>query len=258
MIKKRIKVLGVIPARYASTRLPGKPLLKIGSKSMVMHVFDRAKASFLDEVVVATDNNEILKHVIENGGKCVLTNQHHQTGTSRCAEAFLQLNEPFDAVINIQGDEPFLNPEIINELIHVLKQPQVNIVTAYQKIVNDDELLDNNVVKVTINKQGRALYFSRQVIPFLRDVSSSNWVKHHTFFKHIGIYGYKTQTLLQIVKLPESNLEQAEKLEQLRWLYAGFDIYTMETTHNSMGIDTPNDLKKAQLIYQDFELKRGK
>ena len=242
-----MKIAGIIPARYASTRFPGKPLADIKGKSMIMRVYEQAaKVQKLDEVVVATDDQRIFKHVIENGGKAVMTSPDHPSGTSRCAEAIklISRNDHFDSVINIQGDEPFIRPEQIGRVAQLLCRNEVQIASLYKKITTATDLFDPNIVKAIVSNQGKALYFSRQAVPFVRNVSMEKWLELTVFYKHIGIYGYRVDTLFQIIQLTESPLEKAELLEQLRWLYHGFDIYMEETHFESFSIDTPEDLSK--------------
>lgn len=243
-----MKIAGIIPARYASTRFPGKPLANIKGKSMIMRVYEQAsKLENLNEVIVATDDQRIFRHVIDNGGKAVMTAIDHSSGTSRCAEALrlIEREGQFDAVINIQGDEPFIRPEQIEKVIELLYRNEVAIATLYKQITVSSELFDPNVVKTIVNSDGKALYFTRQAIPFVRNVEKEFWLQNTRFYKHIGIYGYKCETLFRIVALDECDLEKAESLEQLRWLYHGFDIHMAETESDSLSIDTPEDLIKV-------------
>jgi 3-deoxy-manno-octulosonate cytidylyltransferase (CMP-KDO synthetase) len=244
--KKRI--IGIIPSRYASTRFPGKPLVMICGKSMVQRVYLQAKScKALDRVIVATDDDRIYKHVIDFGGEAMLTSSNHNTGTDRIEEVITQLEsqgEIFDIAINIQGDEPFIQPSQIEKVISVFEIPGVDISTLVKVIENKEDISNPNVVKVVTSRQGKALYFSRSAIPFQRGVDSSRWHESGTFLKHIGIYGYTTSTLKELVKLGTSPLEQAESLEQLRWLYHGYNIYTQLTDIETVGIDSPDDLSK--------------
>ena len=240
-----MEVLGIIPARFASTRFPGKPLTDINGKSMIQRVYEQAKSANLAEVLVATDDQRIFDHVQGFGGKAVMTAEHHQSGTDRCFEAYQQYNQPFEYVINIQGDEPFIRPEQINLVASCFKSPQTQLATLIKKIQSPEELFNVNSPKVVINKAGEALYFSRQPIPYCRNVPNDIWHRQHTYYKHIGIYGYRTDILEQITQLPPSGLELAESLEQLRWLENGFKIATAITEFETIGIDTPEDLLRV-------------
>lgn len=241
-----MSILGIIPARYASTRFPGKPLADIGGKSMIQRVYEQATKARLNKVVVATDDNRILEHVQGFGGYAVMTAGTHESGTDRCFEAYQQNGEEFQFVINIQGDEPFIQPEQINLLADLLQDTSVQLGTLIKKIHTAEELYNTNLPKVITDNHGQALYFSRQTIPFLRNVPAADWLLHHTFYKHIGIYGYRTDILEQITRLPVGHLEKCESLEQLRWLENGFKIRTAITDVENLGIDTPEDLEKAK------------
>jgi 3-deoxy-manno-octulosonate cytidylyltransferase (CMP-KDO synthetase) len=237
-----IQITGIIPARYASTRFPGKPLVLIDGKTMIQRVYEQSKKSkLLNRVVVATDDERIYKHVISFGGEVVMTATHHQSGTERCAEVAEKIIA--DAFINIQGDEPYVHPEQIDEVALLLQKQEVEIATLIKQITDSEELFNVNKPKVVIGADNRALYFSRQTIPFLRDLEQAQWLNHQTFYKHIGIYGYKRNVLLNLVKLPMSLLEKAEALEQLRWLENGYSIYTSITQLESYSVDTEADLK---------------
>ena len=241
-----MEVLGIIPARYASTRFPGKPLTDINGKSMIQRVYEQAQSANLAEVLVATDDQRIFDHVQNFGGKAVMTAEHHQSGTDRCFEAYQQYNQPFEYVINIQGDEPFIKPEQINLVAGCFQNPQTQLATLIKKVEMAEELFNVNSPKVVINKAGEAMYFSRQPIPYCRNVPNDIWHRQHTYYKHIGIYGYRTDILEQITQLPPSGLELAESLEQLRWLEHGFKIATAITEFETIGIDTPEDLERAK------------
>lgn len=237
-----MQIIGIIPARYASTRFPGKPLVLIDGKTMIQRVYEQSKKSnYLQKVVVATDDERILNHVISFGGEAIMTAAHHQSGTERCAEIVEQIKA--DAYINIQGDEPYIHPKQIDEVALLLHKTEVEIATLIKQITDAEELFNVNKPKVVINKHHKALYFSRHTIPFLRDKNQAEWLNYHIFYKHIGIYGYKRKTLLEIVKLPLSMLEKSEALEQLRWLENGFDIHTGITQLESYSVDTEEDLK---------------
>ena len=239
--------LGLIPARYASTRFPGKPLVDIAGKSMIQRVFEQAKkCRQLDEVVVATDDERILNHVLEFGGNAIMTSTEHQSGTDRCAEVSLQYPE-FDVIINIQGDEPFIDPEQISKVISCFESPDTQLATLVKKIVSEQELFNPNSPKVIINKNSEAIYFSRLPLPYIRGQEQENWLNHFTFFKHIGIYGYRADILQQVTKLPVSSLEKAESLEQLRWIENGYKIKVAETDLETYAIDTPEDIVNLKM-----------
>ena len=241
-------IVGIIPARYASTRFPGKPLVDINGKSMLQRVYEQAlKSKSLSRVVVATDDERIFNHVKDFGGEVVMTAQHHQSGSDRCYDALQQLKDNYNYVINIQGDEPFINPEQINELAAVL-DGAVELATQITTIEDAATLFDTARVKVVISKNSEALFFSRMVIPFIKNVDEENWHLHHTYYKHIGIYAYRKDVLEKITALPVSSLEKAESLEQLRWLENGFKIKCVVTKYESPSVDTPEDLKKLQLM----------
>lgn len=239
-----MKTLGIIPARYASTRFPGKPLVDIASKSMIQRVYEQAKkCAQLLEVIVATDDDRIFEHVRGFGGKAVMTSSAHQSGTDRCAEVAEKYPD-YDAIINIQGDEPYIDPEQISKLISCLEDAGTQIATLVKKVSNEQELHNTNSPKVIINKNSEAIYFSRSPLPHIRGQEPQNWLQHFTYFKHIGIYGYRADILKQITKLPVSPLEKAESLEQLRWIENGYKIKVAETEIETIAIDTPEDLKK--------------
>lgn len=236
-----MKIAGIIPARYASSRFPGKPLVDIGGKTMIRRVYEQAlKAKSLTEVIVATDDVRIFNEITDMGGKAVMTSATHNNGTERCAEIAAQLD--VNVVINIQGDEPFIQPEQIDLLAKTFTDNLYNtqIATLIKEHAIDPELQNPARVKVVVNKQWEALYFSRSIIPFIRDNTK---VPDCKFYKHIGIYGFRKDILLELVKLPPSSLELAESLEQLRWLENGYKIKCAVTTLESASIDTPEDLK---------------
>lgn len=246
---KHMKVIGIIPARYASTRFPGKPLAYINGKPMIQRVYEQVKVA-LDDVVVATDDIRIEEAVKAFGGEVVMTSSEHQSGTDRIAEAIEKIeaehSENYQVIINIQGDEPFIQAEQILDLKKCFKNPETQIATLIKAIENSDEIFDMNKVKVVVNKDQRALYFSRSPIPFVRGEEKENWINKQRFFKHIGMYAYRRDTLNEITKLPQSSLELAESLEQLRWLENGYIIQTDTTKHESIGIDTPEDLERVK------------
>lgn len=239
-----MKILAVIPARYASTRFPGKPLADILGTSMVMRVYQQVKkVAGVSEVVVATDDERIYNHVKEHNGHVVMTSAAHPSGTDRCFEAYSQMSKDYEVVINVQGDEPFIDPAQIEELISCFNDPEAQIATLKRKIDQPSFITDPNKVKVVTGHHQFALYFSRQAIPFQKDHPVSQWLKHQDYFLHVGLYGYRADILEQITSLPVSSLEKAESLEQLRWLQNGFKIKVAETRHSSHGVDVPEDLK---------------
>lgn len=248
-----MKILGIIPARYSSTRFPGKPLCIIDGISMIERVYRQAqKSQKLASVLVATDDERILNHVIGFGGNAVLTSTDHQTGTNRCYEALnkfeKQSNEIFDIVINIQGDEPLINPLDIDLLAQSFVKSNIHIVTLRKKITYFNELISPNVVKVVTSIFNKALYFSRQTIPHVALTDEKKWLENATFFKHIGIYAYRTDVLRQIAYLKTSILETNEKLEQLRWLENGISIHALETNSESFAVDVPEDVLKIEMF----------
>ncbi|WP_018344649.1 3-deoxy-manno-octulosonate cytidylyltransferase [Cytophaga aurantiaca] len=242
----KISIAAIIPARYASTRFPGKPLVQINGKTMIQCVYDQVKSTpEIDEVIVATDDDRIETEVIRFGGKVVRTKPEHPSGTDRCYEAYQKLNKKFDFVINVQGDEPFIQPEQIRTLAAILT-PDVELATLIKKIEDEETLFNPNTPKVLVNAAGEAIYFSRQTIPYLRQYpDKKDWLVNHTFFKHIGMYAYRPDILAQITQLKPSALELAESLEQLRWLESGYKIKTAVTTIETVGIDTPEDLERV-------------
>ena len=250
------KILGIIPARYDSSRFPGKPLVVIEGITMIMRVYGQAmKCELLDKVIVATDNEAIFNHVELSGGKVLMTSGHHNSGTERSAEVVEVLaarGEIFDCVINIQGDEPFIDPRQIRQVGECFSDPDTGIATLVKKITDQDELLSPNVVKVVTDIFGNALLFSRSAIPFLRGRDQKEWISSATFLKHIGIYGYRTEVLKRLVALPPSRLELNESLEQLRWLEHGYRIKTQLTEYESVAIDTPADLSKITNTFGTF------
>ncbi len=240
-----MNIIGIIPARYASSRFPGKPLVMIDGKSMIRRVYEQAsKSTLLTRVVVATDDERIFKHVQDFGGQVAMTSATHPNGTSRCLEAAQQAGEAFDAVVNIQGDEPYISPAQIDRLAKQFENREVQIATLAKETGMQEELFDPNVVKVVFDLEKNALFFSRQAIPFVRELPKEKWPGHHRFYKHIGIYGYRFDVLEKIVGLSPSALELTEKLEQLRWLENGFQIRVELTSLEAVSIDTPDDLLK--------------
>lgn len=239
-----MKVLGIIPARYASTRFPGKPLVDIAGKSMIQRVYEQAKKCLsLSEVIVATDSDLIFLHVTAFGGVAVMTSSDHQSGTDRCAEVAL-LYPQYDVIINIQGDEPYIDPEQITKVAACFTSGDTQLATLIKKIHTFDELINTNSPKVIINKHAEAIYFSRSPLPHIRGQEIDNWLSLYTYFKHIGIYGYRADILQQVTKLPISPLEKAESLEQLRWIENGYRIKVAETELETYAVDVPEDLDR--------------
>jgi 3-deoxy-manno-octulosonate cytidylyltransferase (CMP-KDO synthetase) len=236
--------IGIIPARYASTRFPGKPLVDIAGKSMIERVYEQAKKSSLRQVIVATDDERIQKAVTAFGGEVCMTSIDHQSGTDRCAEVIQKLGLQADAVINIQGDEPFIDPRQIDLVCSCFNDDNVQLATLVKKVSDPEILFNPNSPKVILDKDQNAIYFSRHPIPYLRGVDNSDWILKHTFYQHIGIYGYRPVTLMKITQLPVSSLEKSESLEQLRWIENGLKIRTAITTLETLAIDTPDDLKR--------------
>ena len=241
-----MKFIGIIPARFGSTRFPGKPLVEIQGKTMVHRVYEQAKKSkVLSEVIIATDDERIERHVKDFGGNVVMTSRNHNSGTDRCFEAVSKTRGGnFDVVINIQGDEPFAHPEQIDTLCSCFQSANVHIATLVKQIKQKQELLNVNTPKVIFNKQMEAIYFSRTPIPFYRGREHEEWLNDHRYYKHIGIYGYRTEVLAEIARLQPTSLEIAESLEQLRWLESGYKINIAITELESFAIDTPADLLK--------------
>jgi len=244
MIDSANLAIGIIPARFASTRFPGKPLVDIAGKSMIQRVYEQAlKAKSLSKVVIATDDERIADEVKRFGGEFVFTSSQHQSGTDRCAEVIDKI-PGFDIVINIQGDEPFIEPSQIDLLASCFIEDKVQLATLIKPIQSQESIYNPNSPKVVIDVNGRAMYFSRSPIPFIRNGEPGVWAEKHQFYKHIGIYGYRTESLNEITKLPPSSLEIAESLEQLRWIENGFYIQTKVTDLETVAIDTPEDLLK--------------
>ncbi|MBS1491738.1 MAG: 3-deoxy-manno-octulosonate cytidylyltransferase [Bacteroidetes bacterium] len=247
-----MKILGIIPARYASSRFPGKPLADMLGQTMIERVYYQVKKSkLLNQVVVATDDLRIYDHVISFGGNACLTASEHPSGTDRCFEALQKQKESFDFAVNIQGDEPFIDPRQIDLLCSSLII-ETELATLIQKIATPEQLLSAGEAKVVINHRGEAIYFSRSPIPFVQKFEMKEWLNHTVFFRHVGLYAYRADVLKKITALPPSLLEKAESLEQLRWLENGFKIKTVETEmEESICIDTPEDLQKALIILKN-------
>jgi len=244
-----LKIIASIPARYQSSRLPGKLLEEIAGQSILFRVFQQAKkAQVFDDIIVATDHQKIAQHCEEMGLNYRMTSKAHPSGTDRIAEVASELEA--DIIINIQGDEPFIEIESIQALVDLLKQKHVNIGTLCKKIEISESLFDYNNVKLVKDNKEKVLYFSRQPIPAHRDKPYKEWLNESSYYLHIGLYGFKRNTLLELVKLPPSTLELTEKLEQLRWLENGYAVYCKEVRSKSFGIDTPEDLEKAKTFYK--------
>ena len=239
-------ITGIIPARYASTRFPGKPLIDIQGKSMLQRVYEQAaKSTLLNYVAVATDDERIAAHVQDFGGNVVMTGTQHPSGTDRCWDALQQLTVDYKYVINIQGDEPFIEPAQIDELAAILLDGSTELATQMIAVDNHAVLFDKGEVKIVLNANNEALYFSRMVIPFIKDVDEKDWHKHHSYYRHVGMYAYRRDVLEKITRLPVSALEAAESLEQLRWLQNGFKVKCVITQYESHCIDTPEDVAKV-------------
>jgi len=245
MLKNNI--LGLIPARYGSTRFPGKPLADIGGKPMIQRVYEQA-SKVLSNVYVATDDERIEKAVKQFGGKVIMTSASHQSGTDRCTEALNKVekaeNKSFDVVINIQGDEPFIEPDLLETLAGCFLSSMTEIATLVKPLTRNEDLFDSNKPKVIFNPKYEAIYFSRSPIPYLRQFPQQEWASHYKYYLHIGLYGYRSDILREITNLKPSSLELAESLEQLRWIENSYTISVRITDHESIAIDTPEDLER--------------
>lgn len=251
-MSQKMKILGIIPARFQSTRFPGKVLVDINGMSMVQRVYEQAnKSTFLDKVIIATESEKVKKHVEQFGGDAVLTDDNHASGTDRCYEALTLQKENYDYVINIQGDEPFIAPTQIDDLAALL-DGTVELATLIKKITTSSELFNYGEVKTVFNSNMEALYFSRQPIPYCRNEGEMEWLSHQDYYKHIGIYAYRADMLEKVSKLPVSTLEKAESLEQLRWIENGLKIKLAYTEHESVCIDTKEDLDKVLANIDSF------
>ena len=243
-----MKFIGIIPARYASTRFPGKPLADMNGKPMIQRVYEQVK-DVLDSVCVATDDIRIENAVKAFGGQVVMTSDQHRSGTDRCYEAYQKIGEGYDVIVNIQGDEPFIHPEQIQTIKTCFADANTQIATLVKPFRSDDDfestLFNPNSPKVVLNKNNEAMYFSRSIIPYILGKKYTEWLPSHTFYKHIGLYAYRAQVLKEITQLPQSALELAESLEQLRWLENGYKIKVGITEQETIGIDTPEDMEKA-------------
>ena len=240
-----MKFTAIIPARYASTRFPGKPLAMLGGKTVIQRVYEQA-ISVLGQAFVATDDERILQAVQAFGGQAVMTRSDHRSGTDRIEEAAEKIGTTADVIINVQGDEPFIQPSQIETLCRLFDDPQTQIGTLGKRFESMEAVANPNSPKIVTDTKGFALYFSRSVIPFIRGKEHSEWFGQYPFLKHLGIYAYRREVLAEITKLPQSPLEIAESLEQLRWLQNGYRIRVGETDVETVGIDTPDDLRRAE------------
>lgn len=251
-----MKFVGIIPARYASQRFPGKPLAILGGKTVIQRVYEQVK-KVLENVYVATDDDRIFKTVEAFGGKAIMTSPDHKSGTDRIEEAVEKLGESFDVVINIQGDEPFIHESQIRELCSCFDDSNTQIATLGKPFTKDMgmEALENpNSPKIVVDNNSYAMYFSRSVIPYLRNIKHEDWLGNFPYLKHIGLYAYRREVLREVTKLPQSSLELAESLEQLRWLQNGYKIKVGRTDVETVGIDTPADLQRAERFLKENNL----
>ena len=239
-----MKVIGIIPARYASTRFPAKPLVEIHGKTMIQRVYEQAIKTSFDKIIIATDDERIYKHAVGFDAEVLMTSINHNNGTERCAEVISLLNDEYDIVVNIQGDEPFVDPAMLDEVIKVFDKKETVIATLIKKIKDKNYLQNPNIIKVVKDINHQAIYFSRSAIPYTR-----NEIDGFDFFKHIGIYAFRTNCIKELVHLKPSKLEQIESLEQLRWLENGYKIQLVETTLEADSIDTPEDLERLLKKY---------
>ena len=245
------KALAIIPARFQSSRFPGKPLAMLAAKPMLWHVYHNVTESALfSKTVIATDDESIKDAAEQWGAEVIMTSDKHPSGTDRCAEAAIKAGGGYDVVVNIQGDEPFIKKAPLATILQLFEKEEVNIATLVQRITQQGDLLNQNNVRVVINKFGEALYFSRSVIPYARGVDIAGWLEHFSYLKHIGIYAFRPKTLQEIVLLEPSSLENTEMLEQLRWLENGYKVHTAETDYKMLSVDTPQDLEAAELYYK--------
>ena len=240
-----MKFTAIIPARYASTRFPGKPLAVLGGKTVIQRVYEQV-SSVLNEVYVATDDERIFACVNSFGGKAVMTRADHQSGTDRIQEAVEKTSTQTDVIINVQGDEPFIQPSQIQTLMQLFDDPSTQIGTLGKYFENIEAVENPNSPKIVMDNRGFALYFSRSVIPYIRGIERQNWFDKYPFLKHLGVYAYRREILAEVTKLPQSSLEKAESLEQLRWLQNGYRIRVGLTDVETVGIDTPEDLQRAE------------
>lgn len=240
-----MKFIGIIPARYASTRFPGKPLALLGGKPVIQHVYEKV-AAVLEAVYVATDDERIYDVVKSFGGQVVMTRTDHKSGTDRIEEAIEKIGGEWDVVVNVQGDEPFVAKSQLDTICHCFDDPTTQIATLGKPFESMEAVQNPNSPKIVVDNMGFAMYFSRSVIPYVRGKEMSSWLTHYPFLKHLGIYAYRKDVLRQVTQLPQSSLEIAESLEQLRWLQNGFKIKVGTTDVETVGIDTPQDLERAE------------
>lgn len=240
-----MKFIGIIPARYASTRFPGKPLALLGGKPVIQHVYEKV-AAVLEAAYVATDDERIYDVVKSFGGQVVMTRTDHKSGTDRIEEAIEKIGGEWDVVVNVQGDEPFVAKSQLDTICHCFDEPTTQIATLGKPFESMEAVQNPNSPKIVVDNMGFAMYFSRSVIPYVRGKEKSSWLTHYPFLKHLGIYAYRKDVLRQITQLPQSSLEIAESLEQLRWLQNGFKIKVGTTDVETVGIDTPQDLERAE------------
>ena len=248
-----MKFIAIIPARYASTRFPGKPLALLGGRPVIQHVYEKA-AQALDEAYVATDDERIARVVESFGGHAIMTRADHKSGTDRIEEAAEKIGTDADVVINIQGDEPFVDASQLKTLQSLFDCEETPIGTLGKRIYSSEPTENPNSPKIVCDKQGFALYFSRSVIPFVRGQEPKSWLNHYPYLKHLGLYAYRREVLREVTQLPQSPLELAESLEQLRWLENGYRIRVGLTDVETVGIDTPADLERAE----QFLINQGK
>ena len=242
---KKMKFIGLIPARYASTRFPGKPLALLGGKPVIQRVYEQV-TSVLDDACVATDDERIYNCVKEFGGKVVMTRTNHKSGTDRIEEAIEKIGGDYDVIVNIQGDEPFIQRSQIETVCSCFDDEETQIATLGKPFTSMDAVANPNSPKIVVDNNNFAMYFSRSIIPFVRGKEQTEWLDHYPFLKHLGIYAYRREVLRKITQLPQSSLEIAESLEQLRWLQNGFKIKVGLTDIETVGIDTPEDLERAE------------
>jgi 3-deoxy-manno-octulosonate cytidylyltransferase (CMP-KDO synthetase) len=240
-----MKFIGIIPARYASTRFPGKPLAMLGGRTVIQRVYEQATA-ILDEAYVATDDERIFQAVEQFGGRAIMTRADHKSGTDRIEEAAEKIGTQADVIINIQGDEPFIQKSQIETLMHLFDDPSTQIGTLGKRFESIEAAMNPNSPKIVTDKRGFALYFSRSIIPYVRGKEQAEWLQHFPYLKHLGLYAYRREVLQEVTQLPQSPLEIAESLEQLRWLENGFRIRVGLTDVETVGIDTPEDLQRAE------------
>ena len=242
-----MKFIGIIPARYASTRFPGKPLAMLGGRTVIQRVYEQATA-ILDEAYVATDDERIFQAVEQFGGRAIMTRADHKSGTDRIEEAAEKIGTQADVIINIQGDEPFIQKSQIETLMHLFDDPSTQIGTLGKRFESIEAAMNPNSPKIVTDKRGFALYFSRSIIPYVRGKEQSEWLQHFPYLKHLGLYAYRREVLQEVTQLPQSPLEIAESLEQLRWLENGYRIRVGLTDVETVGIDTPEDLQRAEVF----------